>query len=384
MKMNKLFEQKMNRRSFLGTAAGAGAGLAASSALSPLSPLAKLVGAEEGPTFAEGSFNWLTWSDHYLPEQLEEAASKYNVKANPSLFSDNPEAFLKTQQVGGSQLDLVSADAYWVPEYYEEGLIEPFDMWSLDSARGLFDMALDVPFWKTQDGMNLAYPLGWSPYPIAYNPKYVTPEPDSWDVLWDPKYKGKIALEMQPFAIMANMGKSLGFDDPFAMSDEELEAAKQHLIDLLPNVLKFVEQNIEQIRLLADETIWLCPQLLGVEERVKDAGGPEIRTFIPKEGVLGFMDGEMIVKDAVNRDVALNYLDKMQTGEWLAKNFLEYGRPTFSREAYHWLVKNGYEDQAKRRFFDQPELALSITLKGPPSDLSKVTNAFNEALATAG
>ena len=289
MKRHGVFNGKMDRRTFLGTAAGVGAGLVASSALSPLSPMARIVGAEGEPMFAEGNFNWLTWSDHYFPEQLSEAASEYGIKANPTLFSDNSEAFLKVQQVGGSQIDLVSGDALWVPKFYEEGLIEPFDLWSLKSARGLFDMALfDLPFFQTEDGMNLAFPFGWSPVIIAYNPEYVTEEPTSWEVLWDPKYKGKVAMELQPFDVMAMMGKSLGYENAYSMTPEQIEAAKQQLIDLLPNILKFVEQNIEIVSLFADESIWLATVNLGIEDRVKDAGGPDIKTFVPKEGVVGW------------------------------------------------------------------------------------------------
>jgi len=384
MKKHELFNPQMNRRSFLGTAAGAAAGLAASSAFSPLSPLAKLVGAEEGPMFAEGNFNWLTWSDHYFPEQLSQAASDYGIKANPTLFSDNSEAFLKVQQMGGKQIDMVSGDALWVPKFYEEGLIEPFDLWSLKTHKDLFDMALfDLPFFQTEDGMNLAFPFGWSPVIIAYNPEYV-PEPDSWEVLWDPKYKGKVAMELQPFDVMAMMGKSLGYDNAYSMTSEQIDAAKNQLIDLIPNILKFVEQSVEYVSLLADESIWLATANLGIEDRVKDAGGPEIKTFVPKEGVVGWMDGEMIVKDAENAEVALNWLDKEETGEWAAKNFLEYGRPLFNREAYHWLVKNGHEERAKQYLFDQPEVALTMTLKGPSEDMEATISAFNEALATGG
>jgi len=168
------------------------------------------------------------------------------------------------------------------------------------------------------------------------------------------------------------------------MTSEQIDAAKNQLIDLIPNILKFVEQSVEYVSLLADESIWLATANLGIEDRVKDAGGPEIKTFVPKEGVVGWMDGEMIVKDAENAEVALNWLDKEETGEWAAKNFLEYGRPLFNREAYHWLVKNGHEERAKQYLFDQPEVALTMTLKGPSEDMEATISAFNEALATGG
>lgn len=384
MKINPRFAGKMSRRGFLGAAGAAGAGLFASVALPStggLSPSPKVVSAAE---MGEGTFNWMTWGDHYVPAQLEAAANDYNIKANVNLFSDNSEALLKVQQVGGEGLDLVSADALWIPAFYEEGLIEPFDLWELDSARGLFDIALNIPFWKTEDGLDMAFPFGWSPVMIGYNPQYVTGDPDSWDVLWDPKYEGKICIPLQPFDIMAMMGLSLNVPEPYNMTAEELAAAKQRLIDLMPNILAFTEQEIENARLLADESAWLSIINLGIEEKVKDAGGPEVKTLLPKEGWVGYMDGEMIVKDAKNMDVAMNWLDKMESGEWLAENFMVSPRPLFSREAYHVLVNNGWGELADRRFFTEPEKALQMTLKGPSEDMGAVIEAFNEALATGG
>jgi spermidine/putrescine-binding protein len=366
---------KVSRRQLLKAGALAGAAVLASPISSRFDATRALAAQGEGP------LNWLTWGDHYLTDQLTEATTKYNIKVNPTLFTDNSEGFLKVQQVGGKQIDLVSGDALWVPKYYDEGLIETFDLASLASSKGLFDVALNVPFWKTKDGANMAFPFGWSPVVIAYNPKYVTGDPTSWEILWDPKYKNKIVLPQQPFDVMAMMGKSLGFDKPFQMTPDQVQAAKKHLIDLMPNVLKFTDQETENAASLADESAWLGLCNLGIEERVKDASGPEIKTFIPKEGVIGWMDGEMIVKNAVDKDVALNFLDKMETGEWLAKNFIANPRPLMSRAAYDILVKMGLEERAKRYLFDKPEIALTMTLKGPALDMNATIAAFNEATA---
>lgn len=368
---------QMSRRQLLRAGALTGAAVLAS-------PLwASLGGTRASAAQGAGEFNWLTWADHYVPAQLTEATTKYNIKANPALFTDNSEGFLKVQQVGGKQVDMVSGDALWVPKYYEEGLIEPFDLASLASAKGLFDVALNVPFWKTKEGSNLAFPFGWSPVLIAYNPKYVTSAPTSWEVLWDPKYKGKIVLPLQPFDVMAMMGKSLGYENPFQMTPDQVQAAKKQLIALMPNILKFTEQESENAVALADESAWLGLCNLGIEEKVKDASGPEIKTFVPKEGVIGWMDGEMIVKGAVNKQVALNFLDKMETGEWLAQNFLANPRPLLSRAAYDVLVKMGHEERAKRYLFDKPEIALTMTLKGPALDMNATIAAFNEAQSAA-
>jgi len=398
-------DKKISRRDFMRLTAGAGLGLVGASALAgcggpatsapaptsappptsaPAPTSAPPPTSAPAPTAAapatKGTYNWMTWSDHYLPAQLEEAASTYGIKVTPTLFSDNSEAFLKVQQVGGKQIDLVSGDALWVTKYYQEGLIEGFDLDSLATSKNLFDVVKQFDFWKA-DGKYLAFPFGYSPVLVAYNPKYVSPAPNSWEALWDPKYKGKIAMELQPFDVMAMMGKSLGIKDAYNMTADQVNQAKQQLIKLKPNILKFVEQNTELVTLMTDESIWFATVNVGMEDRVKDAGGPEVKTFVPKEGVVGWMDGEMLVKGAANRGPAWGWLDKMETPEWIAKNFLEYGRPLFNKAAYDLLVKQGQGDRAKRYLFDKPEVVLSMTLKGPSPNMDLYISAFNEALA---
>jgi len=54
-------------------------------------------------------------------------------------------------------------------------------------------------------GKYLAFPFGYSPVLVAYNPKYVKSKPDSWAALWDPKYKGKNRHGAAAFDVMAMM-----------------------------------------------------------------------------------------------------------------------------------------------------------------------------------
>jgi spermidine/putrescine-binding protein len=118
-----------------------------------------------------------------------------------------------------------------------------------------------------------------------------------------------------------------------------------------------------------------------VEDRVKDAGGPEIKAFIPKEGTVGFIDGEMITMNAANRDIARAFFNEAMKAEWIADNFLEYGRPLFNEQAYKLLVDNGHQERADRLFYNQPDVALKMRLKGPAPRLEDYINAFNEAIA---
>ena len=84
------------------------------------------------------------------------------------------------------------------------------------------------------------------------------------------------------------------------MTPEELAQAKDLLTRLKPNVLKLAQQNTRRSTRSGRGEAWIATGNLGTEERVKEAGGPELKVFTPKEGTIGWMDAEMIVKGGAN------------------------------------------------------------------------------------
>src|SRR3954452_940578 len=318
----------------------------------------------------------LTWSDHYANDQLKEVSKATQVQGRPTLFSDNADAYLKIKQTG-SQFDIVSGDALWVPKYHKDGLTTSFPLSELSVSKQLYPIARSFPFWK--DGSNyMGYPFSWSTVQIYYNPKYVTTKPDSWHALLDAKYKGKISLENIPTDVMAIAARATGAKEPYSMTTSQIASAKDFLKQLKPNVLKLASQNNEVVRALADGSAWIGITNLGTDDRVKDAGGPTVIPAYPKEGTVGFIDSEQMVKASKHTDVFEKFINTTEQAPWIAKNFLTNGRPLFNEKAYKMLVNQGHGDRAKRLLYNQPEKALKMTIKGPAGDEQAYVDAFNE------
>ncbi|MBA2720485.1 MAG: ABC transporter substrate-binding protein [Chloroflexi bacterium] len=386
-------DSSLSRRRFLKATAGVGglvafggiaAACSAPAASTPAGSSAVLPSAG-GPSAsvvasavaaATGTFNWMTWSDHYYEEQLADISSGAQIKTSVSELADNSEGFTKVKEVGG-QLDMISGDALWVPKYFEDGLIEAWDINELAVSKQLYSIAREFQIWTKPEGY-LGYPFGWSPVQLYYNPKFVTTAPDSWEVLLDPKYKGHIVVENQPVEIVAYMAKLGGAVDPYNMTDAELATAKDLMTRLKPNLLKLTQQNTETISALVSEEAWIATGNLGAEERVKEAKGPEIKGFTPKEGTVGWMDAEMLVKGGKNNALLKPFLEVAEQANYIAENFIKYGRPLFNEEAYKLLVDKGHKDRADRFLYNKPETVLEMTLKGPGSSTQGAIAAFNE------
>ncbi len=268
------------------------------------------------------TLNMLTWSDHYANDQLKAVSKATQIQGRPTLFSDNADAYLKIKQTG-SQFDIVSGDALWVPKYHKDGLTTSFPLSELTVSKQLYSIARNFPFWK--DGSNyMGYPFSWSTVQIYYNPKYVTTKPDSWHALLDSKYKGKISLENIPTDVMAIAGRATGAKQPYSMTSAQISSAKDFLKQLKPNVLKLASQNNEVVRALADGSAWIGITNLGTD------------------------------------------------------NFITNGRPLFNEKANKILVNGGHGDRARRQYYNKPENALKMTIKGPAGDEQAYVDAFNE------
>lgn len=325
-------------------------------------------------TKAPVTLNMLTWNDHYDPKnQLPAIKQATGITVNATLGSDDAGMFIKAQQSG--QFDIVSADALWVPYYFQHGLTDAFDINAIPVSQQLYSVSRDFQIWANSAGY-LGYPRAWSALRIYYNPKYVSPAPTSWEVLLDPKYHGKFVRENQPTDIVAEAGLATGAKDPYNMTSAELSRATEFLKAAKPAFLTLVSQNTGVVQALANETAWFTSENLGTDFRVKQAGGPEIKAATPKEGVIGWLDAEMKMKTS-NADRFSQFINSWGQAEFIPPLFKEFKEAWFNEKAYKMLVNQGQGQFADALLYNQPEQALKAHLKGPQKDPNAYVTAFN-------
>jgi len=371
-----VLDQAHSRRRFLQLTGAVGA----TAALGGVLQACNVIGGGAATT---GTFNWMTWGDHWIQSQLDKIATDTKISTAISELSGNAEGYAKLKEVKG-QLDKMSADAMWVPNAYaKDGLIEPFDINELKVSTQLYSFAREFPYWQSSEGY-MAYPFGWSPIMIYYDPANVSGDPTDWQVLLDPKYKGRVVVEHQPEEIVAYMARAAGFDKPYDLTDDQLTTVKGYLEKLKPNILKFAQQATDSVAAMVSGEAWLITGNLGNEDRVKDGGGPEIKGYVPKEGTVGWHDGEMIVKEGANKALIKPFLEQSQQAELIAENFLANGRPLFNEKAYGLLKDQGKQDQADRYLYSKaPDVLPTMVLKGPGTSTDKSIQLFNEVFGTS-
>ncbi|MBX3029875.1 MAG: extracellular solute-binding protein [Chloroflexi bacterium] len=339
-----------------------------------------LASAAPTPRPQPGELRLLTAPDHWDPGVIVAIAAEHGIAVRVTPLVDDAAAHAAVVD-GSVTPDLVTADGGWVTRYRLEDRVAPLDLGTSHVVEELFPVARTMDLVAGPDGL-MGFPWSWSPLQVVYDPSRVARSPASWDVLLEPRHRRSVVVEAQRLDLVLCAARAVGARDPLAMTDAELDRATEWLTRLAPNVRRVVRQRSDAIRLLATGECALAISALGAPDLVRDAAGPELVAFVPKEGTIGSIEVEVLLRDAPNAARVPAWLEMATAPEVAAESFLRDGRPLFNERALRLLMDTGHGDRARRYLYDRPEIALSMTLTGPgirPDDyLAAYRTAFAE------
>ena len=143
-----------------------------------------------------------------------------------------------------------------------------------------------------------------------------------WELAWNPKYKGRVSLWNGAGSTMEVAALKLGFPEMDNMSSDQLDQAKQELIDQKPlNKFYWKSEYGDMQPALKNESIWIAyswqdvPPILGANKFV---------FMDPKEGRLSWFCGFMLGKNTKNYRHAHEYVESFinhQASLSLTNNF---------------------------------------------------------------
>jgi len=245
--------------------------------------------------------NLYTWSGYVSPKQVDEFKRRTGVHIQVDLF-DNNEALLAKLQSGVVTYDLVVPSDYMVGILARQGLLRPLDHNRLPHMDNLVDRFLDPPY---DPGNRYTVPYVWGTTGIGYRKDKVLEPVDSWDDMWDPRYRDRIGmLDDMRENFTAALFK-LGFDSN-STDPQEIAAARDLLLQQKPLVKTYNSSNFEELLLSGD--VWLHQSYNGqvAKAALED---PRIGYVIPKEGTTIWVDNLAIPIRAADPDLAYLFID---------------------------------------------------------------------------
>jgi spermidine/putrescine transport system substrate-binding protein len=239
-----------------------------------------------------GTLRVFAYGDTVVDEMLDPFRG-----ANPDLdlevatFDSNKSAAAKL--AGGFEADVVEVCTDEMAPLTARNLIRPLDPSGIEEFDQLaFSDSTNV---RNDAGEVLFVPASAGPHGLIVNTEAIPEGVDSYAALFDPAYAGEVALEATPLTAIAITAMALGAEDPTALTDEEIEEAKQHLLENRDSFRAFAESDSSMVNLFKSGEVVLADGGRGTTQAMVDDGLP-VEWVAPKEGALSWVCGLAITR----------------------------------------------------------------------------------------
>lgn len=275
-------------------------------------------GCAKDPTKTITVYNW---GDYIDKSVLDDFQKRYDMKVIYEEFATNEDMYIKLKAGGGSY-DVAIPSDYMIKRMIDEDMVEKIDFNNVPNYKYIDERFKNLGF----DPQNeYSIPYMWGTVGILYNKTMVDEPVDSWEILWDEKYKKQILmLDSQRDSIGITL-KMLDYSLN-TKNLEELEEAKQKLMEQMPLVLAYVGDEVKD-KMIGGEAglavVWSGDAVYMMREN------PDLAYVIPKEGTNIWFDSIVIPKTAKNKEGAelfINYLCDPEVA-YINADYIGYATP---------------------------------------------------------
>ncbi|MFO1038624.1 MAG: extracellular solute-binding protein [Geminicoccaceae bacterium] len=195
--------------------------------------VAATIAAATGRAIAAEELNALVWCDHTDPALLQPFEQQYGVKVNVKDYEGTGTALSLLEQSRPGDWDVFVVDSVDVPRVVEAGTLAPLN--EADFPWADIFPELKQPDLHFKDGKMYAVPEKFGYNTVAYNKDKVSADDmRKADILWDPKYKGRVAIYDYYIPLMAMTAIGLGMK-PSDISEATLPKIKDALFRMKEN-----------------------------------------------------------------------------------------------------------------------------------------------------
>lgn len=263
------------------------------------------------------------WGEYIDPEVLDLFEEETGIHVVYEEYETNEIMYPKIQSQAIAY-DAVCPSDYMIERMLQNDLLSEINWDNVPNIKNIDSTYMEQS--KSFDPENkYSIPYCFGTIGILYNTKMVNEPVDSWDVLWNPKYRDNILMQdsvRDAFAVaLKRNGHSLN-----STQVGELAQATQDLIEQKPLVQAYV---IDQVRdkMIGNEAA--IGVIYSGEAIYTQQENPDLAYVLPKEGSNVWIDSWVIPKNAKNKENAEAFLNFLCKPEIALMNFeyITYSTP---------------------------------------------------------
>lgn len=275
------------------------------------------------------TLNVYNWGDYIDEDVLKQFEDETGIHIVYDTYDRNEDMYIKLK-TGGTPYDVCVPSDYMIEKMIKEDMLAEIDMNNVPNYKNIMDRFKGLPF---DPDNKYSVPYLWGTIGIIYNTQEVHTPMDSWSVLWDPQYSGKILMMDSPRDAFMVAEKKLGISMNSAEA-ADIEKAKVELTAQKPMVLAYVNDSVKDMMINEEAAIavaWSGEAIYMMENN------ENLAYSVPKEGTNLWFDNLVIPKNAPNKKEAEMFIDFLCRPDIALKNAQYIGYSTPNQGAYDLL-----------------------------------------------
>jgi spermidine/putrescine transport system substrate-binding protein len=219
----------------------------------------------------------------------------------------------------GLKPDLFRPYVGWVKYFATSGLVQPWDTSQIPNFKHLNPFMVKA---GQYGGKQYGIPADWGFDAILYRTDKVTPKAKSWGLLFDDRYKGRIAW-FDDLGMIVMTGLYLGFKDPWNQTSAQLDQVKNLLISKKKNVRLIWSSETNLWEAFGSGDIWIAYAWPNDWVQMKKKKLPVVYMH-PKEKPIAWVGMFMLLQGSPRAQLAHDYVNawsSTKSAKWLEDNY---------------------------------------------------------------
>ena len=246
----------------------------------------------------EADLNVYNWDAYIGEKTVKQFEDKYKIKVHYTKFPDAETALAKIRSDGkGAGFDIYYPTSVDVPALVADKVIQPLKLDLIPHASNLGAQWQNPGY---DPGNANSMPYMWWTTGFCWDGAKIKEDLTSWESLWNPAYKGKLAMLDDIREVFAVAAFRLGLD-PNTKSEADLDKMAQLLEDQKPLVRTYTT---DDIGVMNGGQATIAHAWSGDVYQMYD-DVPEVKYVIPQEGAVRGSD-TMVIPSGAPHPIAAN------------------------------------------------------------------------------
>lgn len=253
---------------------------------------------------------WDIYCDPARPDQplgWREFEQRTGAKLRAVVFATNDDILAA---VRAGRVDACVASCDIAPVLIEEGLTAPLPTERLAHYRDLLPNLRHVRYGR-RDGRDHCVPFTWGVMALAYDTSVFPTPPASWQVLWDPAWRGRVA-HWDDISVLWTAALAAGHREVFALQGQALWEAGRRAARLCEGGVLLWQDQETSVRAMATGQVVLnvaWPDAAGNANRWPGRTSGAWALAYPQEGVTAFIDNLCVARGTPRFELAVAYVE---------------------------------------------------------------------------